>query len=43
MSLLEQVITRKGQVDDALPEPEKELEFKAGSNKYMGLKQSLIA
>ncbi len=33
MSLLDQDITRKGQVDDqALPEAEKELEFEAGDN-----------
>ncbi len=36
MSLLEQDITKKRQVDNkALPEPKKELKFKArGNNKY---------
>ncbi len=33
MSLLEQDTTRKGRVDKALPEPEKEVEFEAGDNK----------
>ena len=33
MSLLKQDIIRKGQVKKALPEPEKELKFKANSNK----------
>ncbi len=33
MSLLEQDTTRKGRVDKALPEPEKEFEFKARDNK----------
>ncbi len=33
MSLLEQDTTRKGRVDKALPEPEKEFEFEAGDNK----------
>ena len=33
ISLLEQDITRKGRVNKALANPEKELEFKAGSNK----------
>ena len=34
MSLLEQDTTRRGQVDNqALPEPEKELEFEVGDNK----------
>ena len=33
MSLLQQDIIRKKQVDKALPEPEKELEFEAGGNK----------
>ncbi len=38
MSLLEQDITRKGQVDKALPEPEKELEFEARDNKEYEVK-----
>ncbi len=33
MSLLKQDITRKKQVDNALSEPKKELEFKDGENK----------
>ncbi len=33
MLLLEQDITKKWQVDKALPEPEKEFEFEAGDNK----------
>ncbi len=33
MSLLEQDTTRKGRVDKALPESEKEAEFEAGDNK----------
>ncbi len=33
VSLLEQDTTRKGRVDRALPEPEKEVEFEAGDNK----------
>ncbi len=33
MSLLEQDTTRKGQVDKALPEPEKDVEFEAGGDK----------
>ncbi len=33
MSLLEQDTIRKGQVDKALLEPEKEIEFEAGDNK----------
>ncbi len=33
MSLLEQDITRKGRVNKALPESEKEVEFEAGDNK----------
>ncbi len=33
VSLLEQDTTRKGRVDKALPEPEKEVEFEAGDNK----------
>ncbi len=38
MSLLEQDITRRGRVDTALPEPEKDLEFKAGGNKKYKVK-----
>ncbi len=39
MSLLEEDITRKGQVDNkALPEPENELEFEAGGNKEYEVK-----
>ncbi len=38
MSLLEQDTTRKKRVDDALPEPEKELKFKAGVNKEYDVK-----
>ncbi len=39
MSLLEQNTTRKGRVDNkSLPEPEKELEFKAGGNKEYEVK-----
>ncbi len=35
MSLLKQDTTRKGRVDKALPEPEKDLEFEAeGDKKY---------
>ncbi len=33
MSLLEQDITRRRRVDKTLPEPKKDLEFEAGSNK----------
>ncbi len=33
MSLLEQDTTKKGRVDKALPEPEKEVEFEVGDNK----------
>ncbi len=33
VSLLKQDTTRKGRVDKALPEPEKEFEFEAGDNK----------
>ena len=33
MSLLEPDITKRKQVDKALPEPEKELEFETGDNK----------
>ncbi len=33
VSLLEQDTTRKGRVDKALPEPEKDMEFEAGGNK----------
>ncbi len=33
MSLLEQDTSRKGRVDKALPEPEKEVEFETGDNK----------
>ncbi len=33
MSLLEQDTTRKGRVDKALPEPDKEVEFEAGDNR----------
>ncbi len=33
MSLLDQDITRRGQVDKALPKPEKDVEFEAGGNK----------
>ena len=33
MSLLEQDITRKKQIDKALPKPKKEWEFKANGNK----------
>ncbi len=36
--LLEQDITRKGRVDKALPEPEKELEFEARGNKEYKVK-----
>ncbi len=38
MSLLEQDITRKKQVDKAMPKPEKILEFKAGGNKEYKVK-----
>ena len=38
MSLLEQDTTRKRQVDKALPELEKELEFKTGGNKEYKIK-----
>ncbi len=38
VSLLEQDTTRKGQVDKALPEPEKEFEFEAGENKKYEVK-----
>ncbi len=38
MSLLEQNIMRKRQVDKALPEPKKDLEFKAGRNKKYKVK-----
>ena len=39
MSLLEQNITRRGQVDNkALSEPEKELEFEARDNKEYEVK-----
>ncbi len=33
MSLLEQDTTRKGRVDKALPESEKDVEFEVGDNK----------
>ncbi len=33
VSLIEQNITKKGRVNKALPEPKKNLEFKAGGNK----------
>ncbi len=33
MSLLEQDITKKGRVDKALPEPEKDVEFELRGNK----------
>ncbi len=38
MSLLEQDITKKGRVDNALPEPEKDLEFETESNKEYEIK-----
>ena len=38
MSPLEQDTTRKGQVDKALSEPEKELEFEPGGNKRYKVK-----
>ncbi len=38
VSLLEQGTTKKGQVDKALPEPEKEMEFEAGGNKEYEVK-----
>ena len=38
MSLLEQDIIRKKQVDKPLPEPEKDLEFEAGGNKEYEVK-----
>ncbi len=38
MLLLEQDTTRKEQVDKVLPEPEKDVEFKAGSNKEYEIK-----
>ncbi len=38
MSLLEQNIKRRGRVNKALPEPEKDLEFKAGGNKEYEIK-----
>ena len=38
MSLLEQDITRKKQVDKTLPESEKDLEFKAGDNQEYEIK-----
>ncbi len=38
MLLLEQDTTRKGRVDKALPEPEKEIEFEAGDNKEYEVK-----
>ena len=38
MSLLEQDIMRKGQFDKILPEPKKELEFEAVSNKQYEVK-----
>ncbi len=38
MLLLEQDTTRKGRVDKALPEPEKEFEFEAGDNKEYEVK-----
>ena len=38
MSLLEQDIRKKKQVDKALPELEKDLEIKAGSNKEYEVK-----
>ncbi len=39
MLLLEQVITRKGQMDNALPEPKKNIEFEAGGNKKYEVKK----
>ncbi len=38
VSLLEQDITRKRQVNKALPKPEKELEFETGDNKEYKVK-----
>ncbi len=38
MSLLEQNITRKGRVDNALPKPEKYLEFEFRGNKEYEVK-----
>ncbi len=38
MSLLEQDITRRGQVDKALPESEKDLEFEAEGDKEYEVK-----
>ncbi len=38
VSLLEQDLTRKEQVDKTLPEPEKELEFEAEGNKKYKVK-----
>ena len=38
MSLLKQDTIRKGRVDKALPEPEKELKFEIGDNKEYEVK-----
>ena len=38
MLLLEQDIIKKTQIDKALPDPRKELEFKAGDNKEYEIK-----
>ncbi len=38
MSLLEQDTTRKGQVDKALPELEKDVKFETGGNKKYKVK-----
>ncbi len=38
VSLLEQDTIRKGQVDKAIPEPDKEFEFEAGDNKEYEVK-----
>ena len=43
MSLLEQDITRKKQVDQALSEPEKNLAFEFGGNKEYEVKVIIVS